>query len=124
MSNYLNRATADARKVRDAVGAASEHGQKAAEDALGAFTRVAERAKDNLETLLAQAKPYLHQAKPYLRDASDYYNKSRRRLSGRNPDFERPVMLTVASLGVVVMLALLLAPKRPGSDAAPQPPTV
>jgi hypothetical protein len=109
MSNYLDRAAADARKVRDAVSAASEHGQKAAEEALGAFTKAAERAKDNLETLLVQAKPYIRQARPYLHDAGAYFDKSRRRVAGRN--FERPIVLTVASAGAVILLALLLAPK-------------
>jgi hypothetical protein len=119
MSNYLDRATADARKVRDAVGAASEHGQKAAEEALGAFTRAAERARDSLETLLVQAKPYIRQARPYLHDAHEYFEKSRRRMSGRDFDLERPVVLTLASVGAVVLLALLLAPKQAKLSGAP-----
>jgi len=110
MSNYLDRATADARKVRDAVSAAGEHGQKAAEEAFGAFARAAERARDSLETLLVQAKPYIRQAKPHLHDASDYFERTRRRMSG--PDLERPIVLAVASLGAVMLLALLLAPKQ------------
>ena len=118
MSNYIDRATADARKVRDAVSAASEHGQKAAEEALGALSRAAERAKDSLETVLAQAKPYIRQAKPYLHDANAYFDKSRRRLSGR--EFERPVVLTVASVGAVLLLALLFSPKSKPDNASDQ----
>ena len=109
MSDYLNRATAEARKARDAVSTASEHGQKAAEEALATFTKVAERAKDSLETLLAQAKPYIRQARPYLHDASDYFDKTRRRMSGR--DMKRSGALTVAGVGAVLLLAFLFAPK-------------
>jgi hypothetical protein len=115
MSNYFDRATAEARKVRDAVSAASEHGQKAAEEALGALSRAAEHAKDSLETVLAQAKPYISQARPYLHDANAYYEKHRRRLSGGR-DLERPVVLAVASIGAVVLLALLFAPKQAKLD--------
>ena len=114
MSNYLDRATADARKVRDVLGAAGEHGQKAAEEALHAFTRSAERASRSLEAMLAQAKPYIRQARPYLDDAGAYFEKTRRRMSGR--DVERPVMLTLASVGAVALLALLLTPKRGDHD--------
>jgi hypothetical protein len=116
MSDYLNRATTEARKARDAVSAASEHGQKAAEDALARFTKVADRAKDSLESLLAQAKPYIRQARPYLHDANAYYDKTRRRMSGR--DLQRPVVLTVASVGAVMLLALLFAPKPLKQDGA------
>ena len=120
MSDYLNRATSEARKARDAVSAAGEHGQKAAEEALAKFTKVAERARDTLETLLAQAKPYIRQARPYIQDANDYYDRTRRRMSGR--DVQRPVALTVAGVGAVVLLALLFAPKptKPAS-ATDQP---
>jgi hypothetical protein len=119
MSDYLNRATTEARKARDAVSAASEHGQKAAEEALAKFTKVADKAKDSLETLLAQARPYIRQAKPYLHDANAYYEKTRRRMSGS--DLQRPVVLTVASVGAVLLLALLFAPRQPKSEGADQP---
>jgi hypothetical protein len=118
MSDYLNRATTEARKARDAVSAAGEHGQKAAEEALAKFTKVADKAKDSLETLLAQAKPYLRQARPYIHDANAYYEQTRRRMSDR--DLQRPVVLTVASVGAVVLLALLFAPKRPKGDGSGQ----
>jgi alpha-beta hydrolase superfamily lysophospholipase len=120
MSNHLDRATADARKMLDAVNAAGGHGQKAAEEALSAFTKVVDRARDNLETLLAQARPYVRQAKPYLRDARDYVEKSRRHMSGR--DHDRPIVLALASVGAVALLALLMTP-RPSdvSTVSPQP---
>jgi hypothetical protein len=120
MSDYLNRATTEARKARDAVSAAGEHGQKAAEDALAKFTKVAERAKDTLETLLAQAKPYVRQARPYLDDASAYYEKTRRRMSGR--DTQSPVVLAAASIGAVLLLALLFTPKQSKPDTAGEQP--
>jgi len=121
MSNYFNRATEDARKVRDAVGIAGEHGQKAAEEALHAFTRAAERASRTLDSMLAQAKPYIRQARPYLDDANAYFEKTRRRMSGR--DAESPVLLAAASIGAVVLLALLLTPKQAKLSDASNPPT-
>jgi hypothetical protein len=120
MSNYFDRATADARKVRDAVSAAGEHGQKAAEEAFGTFTKAADRARDSLEALMAQAKPYIRQAKPYLHDATEYFEKNRRRLSGRSA--ERPVVLAAAGIGAVLLLALLLAPRQPKIDSTSDQP--
>ena len=110
----------EARQARDAVNSATEHGQRALYEAIGAAERAihmattaAERlVKESLDALRAQTGSYAEGAMHQLADGQRYVAESVK---------QRPVTFTLAGLGLGVLLGLVLSSrskqKAPSSNA-------
>ena len=108
MADQFADAADEARQARDAVNSATDHGQRALEEALGAAertihsaTKAAERLlKDSLDALRKETAPYADEAKHHIEDGQRYVAEELK---------QRPMTFTLAGLGVGVLLGLLLS---------------
>jgi len=108
MSDQFTYASEEARQAREAVNNATDHGQRALSEALGAAertitaaTKAAERVlKDSLDALRAQTSSYTEEARQHLEEGQRYVAEQVK---------QRPMTFTLAGLGVGLLLGLLLS---------------
>jgi len=108
MPDQFAYASEEAQQAREAVNNATDHGQRALSEALGAAertiisaTKAAERAlKDSLEALRAQTSSYTDEARQHFEEGQRFVAEHVR---------QRPLTATLAGLGVGLLLGLLLS---------------
>jgi len=108
MPDHFSYASEEAQQAREAVNNATDHGQRAFSEALGAAeraissaTKAAERIlKDSLDALHAQTSSYTDEARQHLEEGRRYVAEH---------VIQRPMTATFAGLGVGLLLGLLLS---------------
>jgi ElaB/YqjD/DUF883 family membrane-anchored ribosome-binding protein len=97
MADQFAHASEEARQARDAVNSATDHGQRALSEAIGAAERF---LTDILDGLRTQTASYTEEAMHHLEDGQHYVTDQVK---------QRPMTFTLAGLGVGLLLGLVIA---------------
>jgi ElaB/YqjD/DUF883 family membrane-anchored ribosome-binding protein len=103
-TKQFDHAAHEANTARDSAIDATVHGQAALDEVIRVATKAAETAfKHRLEPLLTQARSYLG-------NAGEHYEEGQRQVARQVR--ERPITLTLAAVGVGMLLGSLLLSTR------------
>ena len=108
MADPFADAADEARQARDAVNSATDHGQRALNEAIIGAERTIHMATRSAEKLLRHSLDALRtQAAPYTEAAMEHLEDGQRYMSDHVK--QRPMTFTLAGLGVGLVLGLLLS---------------